>query len=97
MRPELVRSFPDCLRDPARADNARLPTMMVLAAVIFMHVLVSLSVYLYVFGVFNTSYLRIFQVAFYLLLIGFALTLGVGIEHVLRYLRPTGHTLAAVE
>lgn len=71
--------------------------MTILATAIFLHVLVSLSVYLYVFGVFNTQYLRIFQVAFYLLLIGFALTIGVGIKYVLRYLRPTGHTLAAVE
>lgn len=71
--------------------------MTILAAAVFLHVLVSLSVYLYVFGVFNTQYLRIFQIAFYLLLIGFALTLGVGVEYVLRYLRPTGHILAVID
>jgi hypothetical protein len=71
--------------------------MMILVTAIFLHVLLSLSVYLYVFGVFNTSHLRVFQVVLYFLLICFALTIGVGIEYVLRYLRPTGNTLAAVE
>jgi ABC-type nickel/cobalt efflux system permease component RcnA len=71
--------------------------MMILVTAIFLHVLVSLAVYLYIFGIFNRPYLRVFQVAFYLLLICYALTIGIGIEYVLRYLRPTGNTLAALE
>jgi hypothetical protein len=71
--------------------------MMILATAIFLFLLVSLAVYFYVFGIFNTSYLRAFQVAFYILLICFALTIGIGIEYLLRYLRPTDDTLAAVE
>jgi hypothetical protein len=71
--------------------------MVILTTAIFLHVLVSLSVYLYVSGVFNTSYLRAFQFAFYILLIFFALTIGIGIEYFLRNLRPFGDTLAVVE
>jgi hypothetical protein len=71
--------------------------MMILFAVIFLYVLVSLAVYLHVFGVFNTAYLRAFQFALYILLLCFGLTIGIGIEYILRYLRPTGTTLAAVE
>jgi hypothetical protein len=73
--------------------------MMILVAVIFLYVLVSLAVYVYlsVFGVFNTSYLKAFQVAVYILLIYFALTIGIGIEYVLRNLRPSGNPLAVVE
>ena len=71
--------------------------MMILATAIFLYLLVSMAAYLHVFGVFNTSNLRVFQVVLYLLLICFALTIGIGIENVLRYLRPTGTTLAEVE
>ena len=70
--------------------------MMILTTAIFLYLLVSMAVYLHVFDVFNTSNLRVFQVVLYLLLIGFALTIGISIENVLRYLRPTGTTLAAV-
>lgn len=71
--------------------------MMILATAIFLHVLMSLAVYFYVFGIINTNYLRVFQFALYVLLFCFALTVGIGVEYVLRYLRPTGTTLAAIE
>jgi len=70
---------------------------MILAAAIFLYVLMSLAVYFYVFGLINTSYLRIFQFALCILLFCFALTVGIGVEYLLRYLRPTGTTLAAIE
>ena len=70
---------------------------MILAATIFLYVLTSLAVYFYVFGLINTSYLRVFQFALYILLFCFALTVGIGVEYVLRYLRPTATTLAVME
>ncbi|HSL02912.1 MAG TPA: hypothetical protein VK901_05170 [Nitrospiraceae bacterium] len=70
--------------------------MTILATAIFLYLLVSMAIYLHVFGVFNPSNLRVFQIVLYLLLICFALTIGFGIENVLRYLQPTGITLAAV-
>ena len=53
--------------------------MMILVTAMFLLVLVSL--YLYVHGVFNTSYRRTFQFAFYILSASFALTIGIGIQH----------------
>lgn len=71
--------------------------MILTTTTIFLHVLVSLAIYLYMSGVFNTSYLRAFQFAFYILLIFFALTIGMGVEYFLRNLRPAGNVLADVE
>lgn len=53
--------------------------MIVFVAFIFLLVLVSLALYLYGAGVFNTPYLRTFQFAFYILLVFFALTIGISI------------------
>ena len=56
--------------------------MMYLVAAMFLLVLVELALYLYVSGVFHTSYLRAFQFAFYSLLLLFALTVVIGlIQH----------------
>jgi hypothetical protein len=74
-----------------------MPNMMILAAAVFLYVLMSLAVYFYVFGLINTSYLRIFQFALYILLFCFALTVGIGVEYVLRSLPPIGTSLAAIE
>jgi hypothetical protein len=51
--------------------------MMILVTAMFLLVLVLLTLYLYVSGVFNRSYLRAFQFAFYILLVCFALTIGI--------------------
>jgi hypothetical protein len=71
--------------------------MTIFVAAIFLYVLLSLGMYFYVFGLVNTSYLKAFQFAFYILLFCFAVTIGIGVEYVLRYLRPTGNILDAVE
>jgi hypothetical protein len=55
--------------------------MMILVTAMFLLALVLMSLYLYVHGVFNTSYRRTFQFAFYILLASFALTIGIGIQH----------------
>jgi hypothetical protein len=55
--------------------------MLILIATMFLLVLVLLALYLYVSGVFNTSYLRAFQFAFCILMVCFALTIGIGIQH----------------
>ena len=55
--------------------------MMILVTAMFLLVLVLLTLYLYVSGVFNRSYLRAFQFAFYILLVCFAVTIGIGIQH----------------
>ena len=54
--------------------------MMILVAAMLL--LLELALYLYVSGVFHKSYLRLFRFAFYILLLLFALTVGVGlIQH----------------
>ena len=53
--------------------------MMILVAAMFLLALVELSLYLYVSGVFHTSYLRSFRFAFSILLLFFALTVGIGL------------------
>ena len=53
--------------------------MMILVTTIFFIVLVSLTLYLYVAGVFHTSPLGAFRFAVYMLLLFFALTMGIGI------------------
>ena len=64
----------------ARPDEV--PIILILVAAMFLLVLVELSLYLYVSGVFHTSYLRSFRFAFYILLLFFALTVGIGlIQH----------------
>ena len=55
--------------------------MMILVTGMFLLALVLLALYLYVSGVFDTSSLRTFQFAFYILLVFFALTIGIGIQH----------------
>jgi hypothetical protein len=56
------------------------------------------ALYLYVSGVFNTSYLRVFQVAFSILLVIFALTIGIGIQHFYEgYDRPATTPLSLSE
>ena len=56
--------------------------MMILVAAMFLLVLIVVALYLYVSGVFHKSYLRSFRFAFYILLLLFALTVGVGlIQH----------------
>jgi hypothetical protein len=54
---------------------------MILVAGMFLLTLIVLALYLYVSGVFNTSYRRAFQFVFYILLVLFALTIGIGIQH----------------
>ena len=61
------------------ARPEEVPIMMILVAAMFLLVLVELSLYLYVSGVFHTSYLRSFQFAFSILLLFFALTVGIGL------------------
>ncbi|HSF68420.1 MAG TPA: hypothetical protein VLA67_13445 [Nitrospiraceae bacterium] len=55
--------------------------MMTLVAAISFHLLASLTLYLHVSGVLNTPYPRAFQFAFYVLVIFFALTIGIGIVY----------------
>ena len=52
--------------------------MMILVAAMFLLTLIILALYLYMFGVFTNR--RAFQVGFYLLLVFFALTIGIGIH-----------------
>ncbi len=54
---------------------------MILVAAISFHLLVALILYLHVSGVLNTSSPKAFQFAFYILVIFFALTIGVGIVY----------------
>ena len=55
---------------------------MVLVVAMFLLMLVGLTLYLYVAGAFHTTYLRPFRFAAYILLLLFAMTLGVGlIQH----------------
>jgi hypothetical protein len=55
---------------------------MVLVVAIFFLTLVGLTLYLYVAGAFNTISLRPFRFAAYILLLLFAMTLGIGlIQH----------------
>ena len=62
----------------ARPDEV--PIMMILVAAMLL--LLELALYLYVSGVFHTSYQRSFRFAFYILLLFFALTVGIGlIQH----------------
>ena len=61
----------------ARPDEV--PIILILVAAMFLLSLVSLALYLYVNGVFHTSYLRSFQFAFSILLLFFALTVGIGL------------------
>jgi hypothetical protein len=53
--------------------------MMILVTTIFFFVLVSLTLYLYVAGVFHSSPLSAFRFAVYMLLLFFALTMGINI------------------
>jgi hypothetical protein len=55
------------------------PTMMFFVAAMFLLTLVVLALYLYVSGVFTNR--RAFQFAFCILLVFFALTIGIGIQH----------------
>jgi hypothetical protein len=55
------------------------PTMMFLVAAMFLLTLAVLALYLYVSGVFTNR--RAFQFAFCILLVFFALTIGIGIQH----------------
>jgi hypothetical protein len=55
--------------------------MMIVVAAISLFVLLSVALHLYLIGVLRTSYPRAFQFALYLLLISFALTIGLGIFH----------------
>ena len=64
----------------ARPDEV--PIIMILVAAMFLLAPVGLALYLYVNGVFHTSYLRSFWFAFSILLFFFALTVGIGlIQH----------------
>jgi hypothetical protein len=72
--------------------------MMILVIGMFLLVLVLVSLYLYVHGVFNTSYLRAYQCAFYILMVCFALTIGIGIQHFYEgYDRPATTPLSLSE
>ena len=57
--------------------------MMILVAAMFLLTLIILALYLYVFGVFTNR--RAFQFGFYILLVFFALTIGIGIHSYLGY------------
>ena len=52
--------------------------MMILVTAMFLLTLVLLALYLYVSGVFTNR--RAFQLGFYILLVFFALTIGIGIH-----------------
>jgi hypothetical protein len=52
--------------------------MMILVAAMFLLTLVVLALYLYVSGVFTIR--RAFQIGFYILLVSFALIIGIGIH-----------------
>ncbi|HEV8329152.1 MAG TPA: hypothetical protein VGQ08_16870 [Nitrospiraceae bacterium] len=60
--------------------------MMILVAAMFLLTLVVLALYLYVSGVFTNR--RVFQFGFYILLVFFALTIGIGIHSCLGYNLP---------
>ena len=60
--------------------------MMILVTSMFLLTLVVLALYLYVFGVFTNR--SVFQFGFYLLLVFFALTIGIGIHSCLGYNLP---------
>jgi hypothetical protein len=53
--------------------------MMLFVAAVFLMVSVVLALYLYQSGVFDTSYLRAFRFALYVLLVFFGLIVGVGL------------------
>ncbi|TMQ23837.1 MAG: hypothetical protein E6K65_17995 [Nitrospirae bacterium] len=55
-----------------------MPTIMILVTAMFLLTLVLLALYLYVSGVFTNR--RAFQFGFYILLVFFALTIGIGIH-----------------
>ena len=57
--------------------------MMILVTAMFLLVLVLLTLYLYVSGVFTNR--RAFQFGFFILLVFFALTIGIGIHSYQRY------------
>jgi len=61
--------------------------MMILVTAMFLLTLVFLALYLYVSGVFTNR--RAFQFGFYILLVFFALTIGIGIHSYQGYNLPT--------
>ena len=60
------------------SDLTDVPTMMILVAAMFLLPLGLVALYLYVSGVFTNR--RAFQFGFYILLVFFALTIGIGIH-----------------
>jgi len=69
--------------------------MMILVAAMFLLTLIILALYLYVFGVFTNR--RAFQFGFYILLVFFALTIGIGIHSYLGYNLPATTPLSLTE
>jgi succinate dehydrogenase hydrophobic anchor subunit len=57
------------------------PTVISLATAMFVLPLVLSGLYLSLSSVFNTTHMRAFQFALYILLVFFALTIGVGIQY----------------
>ena len=53
--------------------------MMLFVGAVFLMVSVVLALYMFQSGVFNTSYMRAFRFAFYVLLLVFGLTVGIGL------------------
>jgi hypothetical protein len=53
--------------------------MMLFVAAVFLMISMVLALYLFQSGVFNTSYMRAFRFAFYVLLVVFGLTVRMGL------------------
>ena len=68
---------------------------MILVTAMFLLALVLLALYLYVSGVFTNR--RAFQFAFYILLVFFALTIGIGIQHSYQGYAPPATPLSLSE
>ena len=65
-------------RKTNEARASAVPTVISLATTMFVLPLVLLALYLFLSTVFNTTHLRAFQFALPILLVFFALTIGVG-------------------
>jgi uncharacterized membrane protein len=71
------------------------PTIMILVTAMFLLALVLLALYLYVSGVFTNR--RAFQFGFYILLVFFALTIGIGIHSYQGYDLPATTSVSLSE
>jgi predicted RND superfamily exporter protein len=87
------------LTERGRKTNEESPnevsTMMILVTAMFLLALVLLALYLYVSGVFTNR--RAFQFGFYILLVFFALTIGIGIHSYQGYDLPATTSVSLSE